>query len=659
MNAVVAESDGAWSLRRVARSPAPRGRRKRQDAGATPRGMRLEDYWGIGPKTSERLTEALGTERAVEAIEAADVRALVDAGLHRGRATRILRRANGEAGMDVLATGDARSVYDDLLALAAGEALTAHAADRIRVLTPLLDRDAVEARLDRVVAARDAWAALDEADREAVADAFDAYDEAEASDLAAVETAVALREAGLTDGPFADVGALDGDRLRDAADALADVRGSIDPAGGLDGDDIEIASGADAELDRLREQLSAARDLADSAFDVLESVRDGSLRDFEALESATIDHVARETGVEPATVRAAAPDEALDAADFVSGTLRDLVVELEAAVDEREAAVAADIRERLGDESAEGDDANGGDDGDEEGADDGGDTTVARAAAAVSDAAFLLSLGRFAAENGHVRPTLVDDGIAVRGARNPFLGGDVQPVSYGVGSHSLADVSGVASADAPPTGDRVSVLTGANSGGKTTLLETLCAVALLASMGLPVPADAAEVGTFDRIVFHRRHASFNAGVLESTLKSVVPPLVADGRTLMLVDEFEAITEPGRAADLLNGLVTLTVDRGALGVYVTHLADDLSPLPDVARIDGIFAEGLTNDLDLRVDYQPRFETVGKSTPEFIVSRLVANAADRGVRAGFEHLAGAVGEEAVQRTLSDAEWAANDD
>ncbi|TKX58783.1 DNA mismatch repair protein [Halorubrum sp. SS7] len=604
--------------------------------------MRLEDYWGIGPKTSERLTEALGTERAVEAIESADVRALVDAGLHRGRATRILRRANGEAGMDVLATGDARSVYDDLLGLAADAALTAHAADRIRVMTPLLDRDAVEQRLDRVVAARDAWEGLDDDEREAVADAFAAYDEADGSDLAAVETAVALREAGVTDGPFADVGALDGDRLRDAADALADVRGSIDPAGDLDGDDIEIAAGADAELDRLREQLSAARDLADSAFDVLETVRDGSLRDFEALEAATVDHVAHETGVEPATVRSAAPDEALDAADFVSGTLRDLVGELEAAVDEREAAVAADIRERLGDES---------------GADE--DTAVARAAAAVSDAAFLLSLGRFAAENGHVRPTLVDDGIAVRGARNPFLGGDVQPVSYGVGSHSLAGEAGVASADAPPTGDRVSVLTGANSGGKTTLLETLCAVALLASMGLPVPADAAEVGTFDRIVFHRRHASFNAGVLESTLKSVVPPLVADGRTLMLVDEFEAITEPGRAADLLNGLVTLTVDRGALGVYVTHLAEDLSPLPDAARIDGIFAEGLTNDLELRVDYQPRFETVGKSTPEFIVSRLVANAGDRGVRAGFEHLAGAVGEEAVQRTLSDAEWAANDD
>jgi len=616
--------------------------------------MRLEDYWGIGPKTSEQLVSALGTSRAVEAIEAADVRALVDAGLHRGRATRILRRANGEAGMDVLATADTRSVYDDLLSLAAGHALTAHAADRIRVLTPLTDQGAVEARLDSVVAARDAWEGLAEADRDRVTEAFDAYDEAEGSELAAVETAIALREVGLDGHPFEAVGELETAALRDAAEALADVRGSTDLTGSGSDGDIEVARGADAELDRLRDRLDAAEDLANSAFDVLDAVRDGSLRDFEALEAATVEHVASETGADPATVRSVAPDDALDAADFVSATLRDLVAETEEAVAEREERVAADIRDRIGGVrtgTEEGDDRAAGDS--------AAGNSVARAAAAVADAAFLLSLGRFAADYDLVRPTLVDDGIAVRNARNPFISGDVQPVSYGVGTHGLADDEGVANVDAPPTGDRVSVLTGANSGGKTTLLETVCAVALLASMGLPVPAEAAEVGSFDRIVFHRRHASFNAGVLESTLKSVVPPLVEDGRTLMLVDEFEAITEPGRAADLLNGLVTLTVDRGALGVYVTHLAEDLSPLPEAARIDGIFAEGLTNDLELRVDYQPRFGTIGKSTPEFIVSRLVANAKDRGVRAGFEHLAGAVGEEAVQRTLSDAEWTGGDD
>ena len=586
--------------------------------------MRLEDYWGIGPKTSELLTAELGSDRAVDAIESADVRALVDAGLHRGRATRILRQANGEAGMDVLATGDTRSVYDDLLTLAAGYALTEHAADRIRVLTPLLDRGAIESRLDEVVAAREAWERLGETERDRVVEAFAAYDEAGGTDRAAVETALALRDAGLTGETFDALAGLDDDALRDAAGALGYLRGSRDG-------DVGVADGADDELDRLRERLAAAEKLADSAFDVLDRVRDGSLRDFEALEAATVDHVASETGVASAQVRAAAPDDALDAADFVSATLRGLADDLSEAVEEREAAVAADLRDRVGD--ADGD--------------------VARAVEVVSDIAVDLSLGRFAAEYRLTRPRLVDDGVAVLGARNPFIDEPVQPVSYAVGTHSLAGAPD-ASDPAPPSGDRVSVLTGANSGGKTTLLETVCAVVLLASMGLPVPADEAAVGPFDRVVFHRRHASFNAGVLESTLRSVVPPLVETGRTLMLVDEFEAITEPGRAADLLNGLVDLTVDRGALGVYVTHLAEDLSPLPDAARIDGIFAEGLTTDLDLRVDYQPRFNTVGKSTPEFIVSRLVANATDRAVRGGFEHLAASVGEEAVQRTLSDARW-----
>jgi len=601
--------------------------------------MRLEDYWGIGPKTSEALVEALGTERAVEAIESADVRALSDAGLQRGRATRILRRANGKAGMDVLATGDARAVYDDLLSLAAEYALTAHAGDRIRVLTPLTDQEPMETRLDEVMAARDAWEGLPEGDRERVIEAFAAYDASGGTDRAAVEVAITLREAGLSGDAFEALADLDIEALRDAVGALGNVHGSLEAATHTDAGESSgptIAAGADAELDRRRERLEAARGLENAAFDVIEAVRDGTARDFEAFRAGVVDHLASETGIDPATIRSAAPDDALDAADFVSGTLRELVAELEAAVAEREETVGAEIRSRL---------AEAGED-------------VTRAVEAVSTIAVQLSLGRFAAEHDLRRPRLVDDGIAVHNARNLFVAGDVQPVTYGIGTHELGDGSEHDVVERPPSGDRVSVLTGANSGGKTTLLETLCAVALLASMGLPVPAEEAEVGTFDRVVFHRRHASFNAGVLESTLKSVVPPLVEEGRTLMLVDEFEAITEPGRAADLLNGLVELTVERDALGVYVTHLAADLSPLPETARVDGIFAEGLNNDLELLVDYQPRYGTIGKSTPEFIVSRLVANATDRGVRGGFEHLAAAVGEEAVQRTLSDARWSPED-
>ena len=599
--------------------------------------MQLEAYWGVGPKTRERLEAELGAERAIEAIESADIGALVDAGLPRGRVVRILRRANADGDVDRFGTSDARDVYDELLSLAASYALTERAGDRIRVLTPLSSDDARRDRLERIVAARDAWLGLDETARGRVEEAFSAYDDAGATDRAAVRAALSLRQTGFQGRTFEALAELDEGKLADAADALGAVRLSDSVPSGTsiadaDPESLEVQSGTDDRLDRLREELEAVEELENAAFDVIETVRERGARDLEAFQSGVVEYVAAETELSTGEIRSAAPDDAVDASDYVSRTLRELVATQRERVTEREREIAATLQD---DVAAAGED-------------------VDAAIAAVDDIAFALSLGRFAAAHDLREPTLVDEAVlAVSNARNLFLSGEVQPVTYAVGTHDLGESTEVG-AEAPPSGDRVAVLTGANSGGKTTLLETLCQVTLLADMGLPVPADRATVGRFDTVVFHRRHASFNAGVLESTLKSIVPPLSDDDRTLMLVDEFEAITEPGRAADLLNGLVELTVSRDALGVYVTHLADDLSPLPEAARVDGIFARGLTPDLELEVDYQPQFGTIGKSTPEFIVSRLVANARDRAARQGFEKLAEAVGEEAVQRTLSDARW-----
>ncbi|MDQ2049713.1 DNA mismatch repair protein [Natronolimnohabitans sp. A-GB9] len=592
--------------------------------------MRLEEYWGVGPKTRETLIEGLGRERAIEAIESGDVRALVDAGLARGRATRILRRATGDDGIDVLATSDARSAYKELLDLAVDHAVTRRAADRIRVLTPLSSRAAMEARLDDVLAARDAWTELPETDREAVLEAYDHYDERAESEHAAVETALALLEADVDSGPFESIADLDRERLAAAADAL----GAFDDRG-------RVRAGADEELDRLRNALGTVEDIDANALELIEELRGEGVRDVGQFREAFEEHLLAETEVTVDRVRAAMPTDATDATDFVGATLRTLRSDLADAIDEREDAVASDFEATL-----------------EETRD-----TVDQAVSAVDDIALSLSLARFALAYDCTRPAFRDEtnaAVAVVDARNLTLAAadeeSVQPVTYALGDH---DVTGVPTGvNAVPGEEHVSVLTGANSGGKTTLLETCCQVVLLAMMGLPVPAERATVTPVDSLVFHRRHASFNAGVLESTLRSIVPPLSADGRTLMLVDEFEAITEPGSAADLLHGLVTLAVEREALGVFVTHLADDLEPLPSEARVDGIFAEGLNTDLELQVDYQPRFDTVGRSTPEFIVSRLVANADDRSERAGFETLAEAVGDETVQRTLADANWTADD-
>jgi dsDNA-specific endonuclease/ATPase MutS2 len=575
--------------------------------------MELEAYWGVGPKTKATLEAAIGTEAAIEAIEAGDVRTLVEAGIERSRAMRVLRHANSADGMELLATRDTRAVYKDILDAAAEYAVCEAAADRIRTLTPLSDREEMERRLEAVERGREGWTGMDEPTRESVRSAFGTYDTAGGGRLAAVEAAVELSETGVTGAVFEPIAELDTETLADAAVALRALG------------DGRIAPDADAELDRLREAREAVDRLSANPGSVLEELRSAGVEDTAGFRTGLLDHLRSETTVETERIRAAMAEDAVDATGFVTETLRTLRSDLDAAIEARAATVRADLDADI---EAAGQD-------------------VDRARTAVGTVARDLSLGRFAAEYDLVHPSYVDRAtLAVVDARNLSLepDGSVQPVTYAVGEHTIA----------PPDDEQVTVLTGANSGGKTTLLETLCAVAILAHMGLPIPAAEAEVSVLDRLVFHRRHASFNAGVLESTLQSVVPPLVSGDRTLMLVDEFEAITEPGRAADLLGGLVRLTIAEGALGTFVTHLADDLEPLPEPARTDGIVAKGLTDDLELEVDYQPRFGEVGRSTPEFIVSRLVANADDRAEEAGFRTLAEAVDTEIVQRTLSDAEW-----
>ena len=576
--------------------------------------MELEAYWGVGPKTRATLESSIGREAAAEAIETGDVWTLVDAGVERHRATRVVRRAQSADGMDLLATRDARSVYKELIELAADYAVNDDAAGRVRTLTPLTDRRAIEERLDAVERAAETWAALDDATRAAVLDAFEAHDPAAGGRLAAVRAVVALDEAGAEGPAFEPVADLDADRLADAATALSALA------------DGRLGTGADEELDRLREAREAVDAMAADAPSLVDALRSEGVRDTAGFRDGLVEHLRSETAVDPARAREAMAEGAADATAFVTETLRNLRASVDEAIDERTATVRAELE---ADVEAAGED-------------------VDRARRAVARVGRDVSLARFVEAFDLARPGWVDGDpgtLAVAGARNLSLAAadePVQPVTYALGEHDLG----------PPSGQQVAVLTGANSGGKTTLLETLCQVEILAHMGLGVPAERATLSPCDRIVFHRRHASFNAGVLESTLQSVVPPLVSGDRTLMLVDEFEAITEPGRAADLLYGLVNLTVEEGALGAFVTHLADDLEPLPETARTDGIFAEGLTDDLELAVDYQPRFGEVGRSTPEFIVSRLVANADDRGEKAGFRTLARSVDTDVVQRTLSEA-------
>jgi len=249
--------------------------------------MELEDYWGVGPKTRSTLESSIGTEAAIEAVESGDVWRLVEAGVDRSRATRILRHARSADGMALLATRDSRLVYKGLLESIAAHAVSEAAADRLRTLTPLADRDEMETRLDAVQRGRNGWERLDEDEHRRVLDAFEGGDEPADGRIAAVETAVELGDIGVSEEVFDPIDELDTEALAEAATALKALG------------ENRIEPGADEELDRLRDAREAVDRLSANAEGVLEELRSEGVGDTAAFREGLIEYLRSETTVDP------------------------------------------------------------------------------------------------------------------------------------------------------------------------------------------------------------------------------------------------------------------------------------------------------------------------------------------------------------------------
>ncbi len=189
---------------------------------------------------------------------------------------------------------------------------------------------------------------------------------------------------------------------------------------------------------------------------------------------------------------------------------------------------------------------------------------------------------------------------------------DPQPITYSIGDSNIAK-------------GRIAILTGANSGGKTSLLELLTQIQIMGQMGLPVKAKKAWINVFDGIYFFRKKRGVaGAGAFESAVKSFVKAVSSNGKNLILVDEFEAITEPGAAVSILAELLKIAYERGHYVVIVSHLGRELKELLPFARVDGIEAKGLDDEFNLIVDRQPVFGKLGRSTPELILERIYRKA-----------------------------------
>ncbi len=171
---------------------------------------------------------------------------------------------------------------------------------------------------------------------------------------------------------------------------------------------------------------------------------------------------------------------------------------------------------------------------------------------------------------------------------------------------------------------RVAILTGANSGGKSTLLEHLAQLVTMARMGLPVVGRDVEVPWVDELHLVTARRGLDAGAFETFLRSFLPVVRGDARRLVLVDEVESVTELEASGRILGFFVDRLAASGSLGVVVTHLAPQILAHASEKRlrVDGIEATGLDEDNELVVDRCPKMGVLARSTPELIVQRLAA-------------------------------------
>jgi DNA mismatch repair protein MutS2 len=157
-------------------------------------------------------------------------------------------------------------------------------------------------------------------------------------------------------------------------------------------------------------------------------------------------------------------------------------------------------------------------------------------------------------------------GLALAAARHPLLADRCVPLDLALAGD-----------------DRVVVLSGVNSGGKTVALKTVGLLVLMAQSGLHVPAGADTVLPFvDRVaseIGDQQSLSQNLSSFSSHVTHVSSILSRLGtRSLLLFDEFMTGTDPDEGAALAEAILADLAARGDVLALVTTHYGPLKLLP---------------------------------------------------------------------------------
>ena len=177
---------------------------------------------------------------------------------------------------------------------------------------------------------------------------------------------------------------------------------------------------------------------------------------------------------------------------------------------------------------------------------------------------------------------------------------------------------------------RVVIITGPNTGGKTVTLKTLGLAALMAKVGLFVPArEPVELPWFDQVLadigdeqsLEQSLSTFSGHIrrISRIIKVITPEAApAEPNSLVLLDEVGAGTDPAEGSALAIALLQYLADCSQMSMVTTHYGELKALKYEDERFENASVE--FNDVTLSPTYRLLWGIPGRSNALTIARRL---------------------------------------